>query len=602
MKRKRYASASRESRRETKDSVRAGEPKLPEKTSLKNPLTAESFLNAAAQIIVALDDSGRIEYLNESGLRLLGYRASSLLGKDWFETCLPAEERESTRHFFDLIKNSQPFNTATHENYILTSGGERRAILWRNTVLRNKNDKFLGTLSSGEDITERIETEKALRVALAKYKTLFECFPLGIVIADRAGNILEANPAAANILGIPREEQERRSVRGPEWRIIRPDGAPMPAEEYASVRALKEKRLVENVEMGVQRPDGSLVWLSVTAAPLPVENYGVVITYSDISARKEMEEALKASERKYRLLYESMMDGFVRVDMEGRILEYNRAFKELLGYSDAELKALTYMDITPERWRELEADIVKNQILPRGYSDIYEKEYRRKDGAVFPVELRTVLLRGETGNPSGMWAIVRDVTARKRAKEALEISNAELKAALEREKRLAHTDMLTGVNNRRSLYETAAREVEIAARYRQPFSMILFDLDHFKKVNDTFGHTVGDEILAKVAESARAELRSADSIGRYGGEEFIVLLPMTAANQAFPLAERIRESVERIRVPTLQGEASVTISAGIVEIKLDDAQGETVEEMIRRADQTMYAAKQAGRNCVKIAE
>ncbi|MCA2001640.1 MAG: diguanylate cyclase, partial [Chloroflexi bacterium] len=479
---------------------------------------------------------------------------------------------------------------------------ERRTILWRRSILKNENGDFLGILNFGEDVTERIEMEKALRTALAKYKTLFECFPLGIVIADRAGNILEANPAAAKLLAVPREEYIRRSLSGLEWKTIRPNGTLMPSDEFASVRALKEKRLIENVEMGVVKPDGSTAWISVNAAPLPLEEQGVVVVYNDMSARKQMEEALKASERKYRLLYESMMDGFVRVDMEGHILEYNRAYKELLGYSDEELKALTYMDITPERWREFEADIVKTQILPRGYSDVYEKEYRRKDGAVFPVELRTVLLRDETGRPSGMWAIVRDVTARKQAKEALEISNAELKAALEREKRLAHTDALTGVNNRRSLYELAARELEIAVRYRQPFSMILFDLDHFKKVNDTFGHTVGDEILVKVAESACAELRSADFIGRYGGEEFVVLLPMTAATQAFPLAERIRERVERIRVPTPLGEASVTISAGIVEMKRDSAQDISVDDLIRRADQTMYAAKQAGRNCVKIAE
>jgi diguanylate cyclase (GGDEF)-like protein/PAS domain S-box-containing protein len=581
----------------------------------------------------------------------------------------------------------------------------------------------------------------------------------------------------------------------------------------------------------------------------------------DIIQRKRSEEALKDSERKYRMLHESMMDGFVRVAMDGRIVEHNHVYAEMLGYSEAELAALTYNDITPEKWHEAEDRIVQSQILKRGYSEIYEKEYRRKDGSIFPVELRAVLLRNEHWEPGGIWAIVRDITQRKQAEEALresearfrtalqdvqtiavqgyapdgriqywnkaseslygysaqeaigqdlvqlivppemrddvrqaiqqmaesgqprqmeelslmrkdgsrvpvysshvvvqrpgratelfcldvdlterkraeaalkesewrnrivselttdyifvvdversgaiklkwasdnmaritgrmvedaatsdrwaeiihpgdrerffaflnhiistaesgelecrtfyksgeerwvhifastqaggedtimtivgaidditmrkraekalEATNAELTAALEREKKLARTDMLTGVNNRRNLYELIACEFEISARYHQPLSLMMFDLDHFKKVNDTFGHIVGDQILARVTKAACAELRSADSIGRYGGEEFIILLPMTTAQQAYSLAERIRENAAKIRVSTPIGEASVTISIGIVEMKHGIGPDKSVDDLIRRADQAMYAAKQSGRNCVVISQ
>jgi PAS domain S-box-containing protein len=100
--------------------------------------------------------------------------------------------------------------------------------------------------------------------------------------------------------------------------------------------------------------------------------------------------------------------------MNGRILEFNQPYAKMLGYQPEELKKLTYFDLTPSRWHPIEAQIVANQVLKRGYSEIYEKEYIRRDGSVFPIELRTVLLTDGDGKPTGMWAIVRDITKRKR--------------------------------------------------------------------------------------------------------------------------------------------------------------------------------------------
>lgn len=127
----------------------------------------------------------------------------------------------------------------------------------------------------------------------------------------------------------------------------------------------------------------------------------------------------------------------------------------------------------------------------------------------------------------------------------------------------------------------------------------MYDLDHFKRVNDAFDHSIGDLILQRVTQIVRDELRSADVIGRYGGEEFIVILPMTNAQQAFLLAERIRMNVEALRIETTKGTASVTLSIGIVDFS-GTAPAETVEEIFRRADEAMYAAKQAGRNRTEV--
>jgi PAS domain S-box-containing protein len=141
--------------------------------------------------------------------------------------------------------------------------------------------------------------------------------------------------------------------------------------------------------------------------------------FANALARKRADQALRESEQKYRELHQSMRDAFATVDLTGRILDFNAAFQELLGYSAEELRRLTYLDLTPKRWQEIEAGIVREQVLTRGYSDVYEKEYRRKDGTEFPVELRTFLIRDQSGGPIAMWAIVRDLTERKQAQEAM---------------------------------------------------------------------------------------------------------------------------------------------------------------------------------------
>jgi PAS domain S-box-containing protein/putative nucleotidyltransferase with HDIG domain len=125
-----------------------------------------------------------------------------------------------------------------------------------------------------------------------------------------------------------------------------------------------------------------------------------------------------------------MMDAFVSVDMDGRIREFNEAYRGMLGYTSEELLKLTYVDITPEKWHAFESQILKEQVLVHGYSDLYEKEYRKKDGTVFSIEIRIFLLRDDKGNATAMWAIVRDISGRRKSEEALEESYAKLQRVL----------------------------------------------------------------------------------------------------------------------------------------------------------------------------
>ena len=142
-------------------------------------------------------------------------------------------------------------------------------------------------------------------------------------------------------------------------------------------------------------------------------------------------EALERSEKRYRELYDNLRDGFAVINLKGQLVLWNRAFQEMLGYSEKELGKLSNGDITPERWHDLEAKIIKEQVLSKGHSDFYEKEYIRKDGTVFPVTLRTRLMRNERGKPTGMWAFVRDIEERKKVVEALRQSEEKYRTLFE---------------------------------------------------------------------------------------------------------------------------------------------------------------------------
>ena len=161
--------------------------------------------------------------------------------------------------------------------------------------------------------------------------------------------------------------------------------------------------------------------------------------------------------------------------------------------------------------------------------------------------------------------------------------------------RLANIDNLTGLSNRRIILEAGQRELEQYQRYHHPLSLFVLDIDHFKQVNDTYGHAAGDQVLIKLAEVSRRLLRATDICGRLGGEEFVGLLPETPADQAYTVAERLRETLAETPVATPAGEIRFTVSIGIATATPGDR---SIDDLIRVADEAMYEAKAAGRNKV----
>ena len=172
---------------------------------------------------------------------------------------------------------------------------------------------------------------------------------------------------------------------------------------------------------------------------------------------------------------------------------------------------------------------------------------------------------------------------------------ADLEALNRKLESLAMTDPLTHLANRRALFERFAGELERARRYGRPFAVALVDVDHFKRFNDTEGHRCGDEALIRIGQALRTALRRSDVVGRYGGEEFLILMPETSLAQARDTAERLRQTVERLEVPGAQGSRQLTLSMGI---GVFPEHGESAEALVAAADARLYRAKEDGRNRV----
>ena len=444
-------------------------------------------------------------------------------------------------------------------------------------------------------------SQEELETSRARYFDLYDLAPVGYVTLSEPGLILEANLTATRLLGVVRRELIQRPLS----RFIHPEDLKTYFRHRKQLFATGDPQVCE---VRLLRKDAAPCWVRYDSSAEQNTNGATVCraTFCDITDRRRTEEAqqralnllMNITDRVPGVVYQFQL----RPDGSSCIPFANDAIRQILQVSPEEVQkdaSPVFARLHPDDYHGVVASVQESarDLLP------WRHEYRVKfdDGTVHWLFGNATPQRETDG--SVLWhGFITDVTERKQAdeelrhtKEALEAVNCELQQAVAREQQLAYTDVLTGVHNHRSLMELALQEFDVATRYRQPLTVLLFDIDTFKEVNDTFGHTVGDLILEQVAHVAGAELRAADIIGRYGGDEFVIVLPMTTARQAFPIAERIRTAVAALQAPTPLGDITVTLSIGSAEIRHPPL-SDTVVQIVNRADEAMYRAKRAGRN------
>jgi diguanylate cyclase (GGDEF)-like protein/PAS domain S-box-containing protein len=343
---------------------------------------------------------------------------------------------------------------------------------------------------------------------------------------------------------------------------------------------------VIKTEMHLRHKDGSWRTLEAVGSNLVHNNVveAVIVNYRDITERKQAEESLKETELKFRTIFDSASDGILLLDVgDGKFSSANEKICNMLGYTNEELLNLGISDIHPQEFIAFVMDQSEKQ-LKKEILIAKNIPVMKKDKTVFFADISSSpITLGEKEYLLGMF---RDITERKQAEDLLKESERKYRE-------LSIIDDLTQLYNSRHFHAQFEIEIERSNRYQQPLTLLLLDLDKFKKFNDKYGHVEGDLVLSRLGQVIKRCLRDSDSAYRYGGEEFTIMLPMTTGEEGIVTAKRIQAELRKEAFsPVLGQEVYMTVSIGLAQYKPK----EEMKTFVRRVDKLMYQAKKDGRD------
>jgi diguanylate cyclase (GGDEF)-like protein/PAS domain S-box-containing protein len=447
---------------------------------------------------------------------------------------------------------------------------------------------FLTKPLDATEVVLRVRNLLEMRIAEERYRLLVDLSTdLITTVSPSTGCILYASPSVTSMLGWTPEDV----VGHPFQEFV-----PLEAGATQTAQVMLAGGQVHVRTLQLRRRDGSLLWCEASSRSIVNPRTGeqeIRSSIRDISERVAAQEALAASEERFRLIQMHAPTGMALIGLDGRYLQVNPALCKLAGRTEQELMGLTFMDIThPD---DLAEDLDLLDQLQRGEIQGYEleKRYVRPDRGVVWVLLSRSIVR--LGSESHFVTQVLDITDRKRNEAELAAAKVEMEDLNQRLAMLSVTDSLTGAYNRRHFDAALASACLDAERHGDLTAVLLIDIDHFKDVNDQYGHRRGDDVLKAVANRLASTLRAGDTLARWGGEEFVILLPRTSQHGAAVLAERVRSCVADEPFLDQDDKIKVTVSVGMAASKSCDP-----EQLMNCADMALYQAKNAGRNRVKV--
>ena len=429
---------------------------------------------------------------------------------------------------------------------------------------------------------------------LAVTESAFDCFFILDSVRTAEGEILDFRFAFANGNGAGLLSETPETLTGKLLCVTFPNRSADGFFHRCKRVVDTGERLIE--ELAIRTPTIQAAWLRYQVVRL---EDGIAITASDVTQRKRAELELQRVSAFNQAILRSSPFATVVVDLNGRITAFNPSAQRLLQYSEEDVlgkEACAILPCIPDNGFEvadctdvLHAELAKGRILEG------ECLFRRKDGSSVPVQLSMAALTDGEGKGIGAVRVFSDITERKRVRESIE--------------HMAHHDALTGLPNRVLLNDRLEHALQVAQRERQTIALLMIDLDEFKHVNDTLGHSGGDALLVAVVARFRSALRSADTLARMGGDEFVVLLERLAgAQDAVTVAENLLASLASpFRLPdhgeehrngdSVHQQVKVGASVGIC---LYPEGAATSSELLIRADTAMYEAKAEGKDRYRI--
>ena len=415
------------------------------------------------------------------------------------------------------------------------------------------------------------------------FQALIDYLPSGVSLMDGNLQLIACNGEFKRLLNFP---EDLFSPTYPDlgklalFNARRGEYGPGDPEELSHAVVERAKQRLAHV-FERTRPDGTV--LEIRGRPLP--DGGFVSIYTDMTERKRAEDSLRQTITYLQAVLDSLPFGVLVLDKNLDVLYWNTQVEVHYGIPAGYVTPGKPMEQLLRAIAESGAygpgkvdKLVAKRLAVIAKFHPYSIQLLRSGGGIVQVRGTPVIVDGQ---PMGMIILQEDITERSTYQATLE--------------RLATTDHLTGLQNRRAFLESSEKELRRSRRTGQPLALLMIDADHFKSINDSYGHPVGDEVLRRIGSTCRALLRDEDVCGRIGGEEFAVTLAQATLPVAITVAERLRHTLSEIEVVVGEIKLKFTVSVGVAALAEGFA---SIDKLLSVADEGLYAAKNGGRNCV----
>lgn len=546
-----------------------------------------------------------LTFVNAACCRFFDQSAEALIGRSMLEFLLP-EERQCARHHLSLFDKQTPVQSIEHR--FVNGRGEMRWIQWTNRAIFDAADRVVEIQAVGRDITERVQAEEA-------YRTLVEHALQGLIILQD-DRIVFANPATTDISGYRVSELLALSAAEVEG-LLYPEDLSLVQQGKQARR--EEPAAPQRYEFRFIRKDGAVRWLE--CANTLIEYRGrpaVQMAYIDITERKHNDELLRRNNARLSrsaaelTLLNHMSNALQRTNAAHEAIEISLPFLRQLFAVRAGVLYSCLPDHPMLRpvavWGQSEAfppalapetalQLARGQATTAGtWAErlvwVSSSETRAElclGVQPLATEWKAESIEADRQHLRQLAEMVLDIFM-------LTLSNIQLREQLRQQ---AINDPLTGLHNRRFLDETLVLQFNESSGCAHTLSMMMVDVDHFKRINDTYGHEAGDFVLRALGRFLRSHIRQDDMAFRYGGEELLLLLPQITFGEAYKRAEELRMEIQQMQVEyNGQMLPSITVSIGVAGFP---AHGTTPDVVIAAADSALYQAKAAGRNRVCVA-
>jgi len=522
-------------------------------------------------------DGGGVAVWSEELRRILGVRLDDVPPVvDGYVALVHPEDRERVAGEFGAAFAAGRACDSDHR--MIRPDGREIHVHARVRAELGTGGEVLRVYGTTQDITDRVAAQRALRDSEERFRRVAASAPVVIVEADAAGRVSWVNDEWRELTG-----QTRLDALGDGWT------AALVAEERAATVAAWAAGVAGGEDFILEHRlcavSGAVVQMSGYAAALRGprgEVTGWIGTTLDVTAARDAEERRREAEEKFHSAFERAPIGMALTSLEGRFMQVNPALAELLGLPREVISGMHVADLThPE---DVARDSAAMAAMIAGDTDSYEaeKRYLHADGRAVWVALQATIVHDARGEAEHFLSQIQDVTDRRSYQERLEF--------------IADHDPLTGLLNRRSFERELDRHVTKVRRDGDQGALVVLDLDHFKVVNDSLGHTAGDKLIVGIAERLTGRLRESDVVARLGGDEFAILLPDASADEAVQVAQQLLEVIRAEPVPVMGRPRRSTASIGVAPVVHRD--GLTGEDLLVAADLAMYDAKEAGRDSV----